>query len=114
MEEYATNDKLSEYLVDGTILRCTGATTDDVCGITLNIYYGADSKTARLRTTLNLVLKNVTPIMSIGMAAEKLQGLLKDNNYNYDAALRKYNQGNPAYVKEVNDRVEKGNNFVGD
>lgn len=54
MEEYAADDKLSEYLVDGAVLKCTGATTDTVYGITLNINKGADSAAERVRTTLNV------------------------------------------------------------
>lgn len=163
MEEYAGDDKLSEYLVDGAVLRCTGATTDDVYGVTLCINKGADSETARLRTTLNvsenpasvngltyattrdtvqnenliplfntemdgsgmcyeegasgeyyLITKNVTPIMSIGMAVDKFQDLLEKNQYQYDVALKKYNIGNPNYVREVTERVRLGDDFVGD
>lgn len=54
MEEYATDDKLSEYLVDGAVLMCTGATLADSYGVRLNINQGVDSAEMRLRTVLNV------------------------------------------------------------
>lgn len=64
--------------------------------------------------TYYLVLENVTPLMSVGMAADKLQDLLVKYNYNYALALEQYNRGNSAYAGDVEERVQKGNNFIGD
>lgn len=56
--------------------------------------------------------EKVTPVMSIGMGMDKMGGLLKDYNMDYESALTEYNTVQPNYASNIIHRAESPNNPV--